>query len=286
MFKDQEKKYVLNDFLCGGAAAMINICILYPFYKTIFFQQLDNLTWNQAALRLLKEGPNNIYRGLLPPLIQTSATRSIMFGGYGKTKLTLDNNEFINLTIIKVFISAISAGILEAMMMPFERVQVLLQNKMYNDKFKHTYHTFKVLASNHGFKELYRGFRVVLIRNCIGNTIYFNACDRFIYESKLVFKHNSVSYHFNNFIIGGILGACISLLIYPFNVVKTRQQSSIGGTFQSGITVVGKIYSERGKSITQLYRGSPANCVRSLVSWGIITMANEFLRDSKIFLYY
>lgn len=58
------------------------------------------------------------------------------------------------------------SGVTEAIIMPFERVQTLMQNPHYHDLYHTTTHAFRDVLRR-GPKELYRGHAAVLLRNGI-----------------------------------------------------------------------------------------------------------------------
>ncbi len=69
-----------SEFLSGYFSACASITILFPFNKLIFRQILEGISFIEAFKQLKAEGLANVYRGLLPPLLQKSASYSIMFG--------------------------------------------------------------------------------------------------------------------------------------------------------------------------------------------------------------
>jgi hypothetical protein len=81
----------------------------------------------RAMEQLRREGVYFLYRGLFPPLCQKTVSTAIMFGAY----------KFYGESLIEVYpslnpqlakaISAGLAGVSEAVLTPFERLQTLLQ---------------------------------------------------------------------------------------------------------------------------------------------------------------
>lgn len=65
------------------------------------------------------------------------------------------------------------AGSFEAVLMPFERVQTILADSAYHEKYKNTQHAFRVITIENGFKELYRGLVPILLRNGPSNALFF-----------------------------------------------------------------------------------------------------------------
>ena len=69
-------------FLCGAGAAVTNILLTFPANKLMFRQQVDGLRVGQAFRSMRHEGLRSLYRGVGPPLLQKTASLSLMFGMY------------------------------------------------------------------------------------------------------------------------------------------------------------------------------------------------------------
>ena len=69
-----------RDYIAGGGAAVANICITYPFYKTSFRQIVHGFSTRNAIYQLRNEGIKILFRGSLPPLLQKAARTSLLFG--------------------------------------------------------------------------------------------------------------------------------------------------------------------------------------------------------------
>lgn len=80
------------EFACGGGAAFINIMITFPLHKVIFRQQVFGISGNRAFRQIRKEGFQQLYRGVLPPLLQKTCSVSLMFGLYDQYSRILRSN--------------------------------------------------------------------------------------------------------------------------------------------------------------------------------------------------
>ncbi|XP_007498084.1 mitochondrial nicotinamide adenine dinucleotide transporter SLC25A51 isoform X2 [Monodelphis domestica] len=275
--QDTSHNVNVNEFkhyLCGCCAAFNNIAVTFPIQKVLFRQQLYGLRTRDAILQLKKDGLRNLYRGILPPLMQKTTTLALMFGLYEDFSCILSRHVISSPEIVTRSVAAVLAGTTEALLTPLERVQTLLQDQKNNDKFTNTLHAFKALKS-YGIAEYYRGLIPILFRNGLSNVLFFGLrgpIKEYLPEAK------SHSAHLvDDFICGGVLGAMLGFIFFPLNVVKTRMQSQIGGEFQSFSQVFGKIWVERNGKLTHLFRGAHLNYHRSLLSWGIINATYEFL---------
>ena len=127
-----------REYVSGGAAAVANITITFPLNKTMFRQMVHAISVIDAWKQLYHEGAFRLYRGALPPLGQQAVTRSLMFGNYALfTRQIRDSNPNLNpITILAS--AAFLAGCTEALLTPFERVQVLLQDSKQHANYANT----------------------------------------------------------------------------------------------------------------------------------------------------
>uniref|UniRef100_A0AAF5PKX6 Uncharacterized protein n=1 Tax=Wuchereria bancrofti TaxID=6293 RepID=A0AAF5PKX6_WUCBA len=68
----QKQKY--QNFVAGWSAGFVETLQLYPQTKVIFRQQLQGITAKGVFGQLRNEGCWMLYRGMLSPLIQRTAT--------------------------------------------------------------------------------------------------------------------------------------------------------------------------------------------------------------------
>lgn len=149
-----------------------------------------------AVQELRHEGFAFLYRGILPPLAQRTLSLSLMFGLYDGTKqplVKLGVNEYLAKAIAGMtagkgesqgfvsFQKGLSRltnifcilGTVEAVLMPFERIQTLLADSHYHTHFRNTSQAFHYVAMNYGYRELYRGLTPILLRNGPSNVLFF-----------------------------------------------------------------------------------------------------------------
>ncbi|XP_017879440.1 solute carrier family 25 member 51-like [Ceratina calcarata] len=259
-----------KEFACGWGAAVINVSITFPIHKIIFRQILEDVPANTAFRQISREGIHLLYRGILPPFCQKTFSVSVMFSTYEGCKdrlCTLTNNGIL----IRI-LAAHFAGTAEAILMPLERVQTLLQDWRYHDKFKNTSHAFKYLLKNYGISECYRGLVPIIYRNSYSNLMFFILKEQ---SQKLMGEQESF---LTSFINGALIGGFTSTVFYPINVIKVHIQSKIGGNFEKFMSVAREIYVARNRSVVSFYNGVHLNCMRSFLSWGIINVSYDFLK--------
>ncbi|XP_070534243.1 mitochondrial nicotinamide adenine dinucleotide transporter SLC25A51-like [Ptychodera flava] len=265
------------EFLCGWMAAFINITVTFPMNKLMFRQQLHGIKCWRAMKQLQNEGLVNLYRGLLPPLMQKTASVSLMFGLYDYfQKVIRSHNPSLSLPVTQGM-AALLAGTTEAALTPFERVQTLLQDHRHMKNFNNTIHAFRVLRP-YGIGEYYRGLTPILIRNGPSNICFFGLRGHF--KSALPEPSSQIGHTINDFLSGAMLGAMLGTVFYPINVVKTRMQVRLGGRHQSTFRTLQVIWKERGRSMRRMFYGVQINFTRSLVSWGIINASYELIKKT------
>ena len=129
-------------FACGWGAAFVNITVTYPIYKTIFRQMLHGISIAPAFRQIRREGLFYLYRGILPPLAQKTVSLSLMFGFYDATKRQLIERFELQEYLAKV-VAGISSGTVEAVLLPFERVQTLLADAKFHNHFRNSHQAFR-----------------------------------------------------------------------------------------------------------------------------------------------
>lgn len=241
----------------------------------MFRQQLHGVSVGKAVAQLQKEGLVNLYRGMLPPLLQKTTSLAIMFGTYQEYQRILYDRLPQLGTPINQGLAAMLAGTTEAVLTPLERIQVLLQDKYYHNHFRNTHHAFRELRT-YGIGEYYRGVTAILLRNGPSNVMFFGLRGKL--KALLPMGEGQTLDTLGDFISGGLLGAVISTIFFPINVVKTQMQSRLGSEFISLLTAFRTVHTDRGGEWNKIVRGIHINFTRSIISWGIINASFELLK--------
>ena len=233
-------------------------------------QILEDVPASAAVRQLYREGLYLLYRGILPPLCQKTLSLSIMFSVYegSRERITVLTGN----TVFAKIMAANIAGTTEAILMPLERVQTLLQNWRYNSKFKNTQHAFRYLLTKYGVTECYRGLVPIIFRNGLSNLTFFTLRDK---SKEMMGERESFM---KNFISGALIGGFTSTVFYPLNVIKIHMQTKIGGNFDKFSETVRELYVARNRSIINIYKGVHLNYMRSFISWGVINASYDFLK--------
>lgn len=263
-----------NDYLCGAIASFVNITVTFPINKVMFRQQMYGIRFYKAFRHIRREGVAFLFRGVLPPMMQRTATVSIMFGTYNNYRSYLSTHLSNNLFIVHTS-AAMLAGCTEAILAPFERIQSVLQIRDYHSELRNTFHAFEVI-SGRGIRELYRGTSAVLLRNGPSNVIFFGFRDEL--KQRLPTPESEAGELLNAFISGAGLGAFLSTAFFPLNVIKARMQARVGGPFPGIRETFRLVFEERDFRWRKMFRGVHVNYTRSFLSWGIINAVYELLK--------
>ena len=263
-----------NDYLCGAIASFVNITVTFPINKVMFRQQMYGIRFFKAFHHIRREGVAFLFRGVLPPMLQRTATVSIMFGTYNNYRSYISTNLSSNSFIVHTS-AAMLAGCTEAVLAPLERIQSILQIRDYHGQLRNTFHAFKVI-SGHGYRELYRGTSAVLLRNGPSNVIFFGFRDKL--KQRLPTPETEAGELLNAFISGAGLGAFLSTMFFPLNVIKAKMQARLGGPFLGIRRTFRVVFEERDFRWRKMFRGVHVNYTRSFLSWGIINAVYELLK--------
>lgn len=94
----------------------------------------------------------------------------------------------------------------------------------------------------------------------------------------LSFQEDKVKQSTQEFLSGAFIGAFLSSLFYPTNVVKVAMQSQIGTPYMTINQALARVYLERDSKIRNIYKGVGLNCTRAFLSWGIINVSYEWIK--------
>ena len=159
----------------------------------------------------------NLYKGVLPPFLAVVPSWMAVFLSYGVALKTLGSNDISSVALAGGF----SGFFYTLAVCPFEFVKVNAQKQHIS-----TLDAFNSLKSKVGFRGLYRGFNVCLLRDVSQSAAYY-VCAESLNRSawmKKYFKNEETRPFFS----GAITGVCHCLVEYPFDTIKSRMQTNLG----------------------------------------------------------
>ncbi|CAH2315628.1 solute carrier family 25 member 53 [Pelobates cultripes] len=265
-------------YFVGAASTFLSTVLTFPIYKTIFRQQIHTLSIRAATGQLRKEGIAFLYRGLTPPLMSKTVQGTILFGTQGSFQSLLSGGG--KPRTVHCTLSGCLAGVLEAILLvPFERVQNILQDGRNNKRFPSAYSIMQEFQS-YSKKQclscgIYRGFSIIVVRNALGNALYFSCKD----PLRDLLSAEGIPKWAPSLFSGSLNGALISLVLYPLGVLVSNMQAAVGNRLPSTREVARTLWAQRGGRITLLYRGASLIVVRSCVTWGVTTAIHDALSN-------
>jgi solute carrier family 25 2-oxodicarboxylate transporter 21 len=171
-----------------------------------------------------------------------------------------------------------SAGATESIVVvPFELVKIRLQDKSSAARYKGVLDCAVKIVRESGPLGLYQGFESTVWRHIVWNAGYFGCI--FQVRSLLPTAETKKGTMVNDLVAGSVGGTVGTLLNTPFDVVKSRIQSTTGARealpwVWSGIF---KVYREEG--VAALYKGLVPKVVRFAPGGGIMLVVYSFMID-------
>ncbi|KAL6353567.1 hypothetical protein LRP88_14063 [Fusarium phalaenopsidis] len=171
-----------------------------------------------------------------------------------------------------------SAGATESIVVvPFELVKIRLQDKSSAARYKGVLDCAVKIIRESGPLGLYQGFESTVWRHIVWNAGYFGCI--FQVRSLLPTAETKKGTMVNDLVAGSVGGTVGTLLNTPFDVVKSRIQSTTGAKetlpwVWSGIM---KVYREEG--VAALYKGLVPKVVRFAPGGGIMLVVYSFMID-------
>ena len=189
---------IIPSFIAGSFQTLIG----HPFDTIKTRIQLKNKNAIFLTKKLIKtEGILSLYKGGSFPLLGGCFLNSILFS---------TEHQLLNLCNQDHFYSGFVSGILSSFVMcPVELIKCKFQNKI-------TKLTFNDLYKSYQYKQfkLYNGLPLTLTRDSIGFSIYFGS-----YNYLQTIRNDPL-------INGGVAGMLSWIYSYPFDTIKTIQQTN------------------------------------------------------------
>ncbi|XP_056394264.1 solute carrier family 25 member 53 [Hyla sarda] len=260
----------------GAASSFLSTILAFPIYKTIFRQQLHTLTIRAATGQLSKEGVKHLYRGLAPPLMAKTVQGTLLFGTQGSLQHFFSMGGMSGAKACAL--SGCLSGAIEAILLvPFERIQNILQDGRNNANLPNTrsiMQEFKPYNTNQWLScGIYRGFTVILVRNMVGSAIFLSCKepirDLLTYPGLPVWVPSLGS--------GAVNGAFTSLALYPLSVIIANMQAEVGNKLPHVRKVALRVWDKCGGRVSLLYRGASLIILRSCITWGFTNSIHDTL---------
>ncbi|XP_063793313.1 solute carrier family 25 member 53 [Pseudophryne corroboree] len=263
-------------YLVGATSTFLSTVFTFPIYKTIFRQQLHTLTIQDATLQLSREGIKHLYRGLVPPLMAKTVQGTLLFGTQGSFQHFFSRGRITG--VESCVLSGFLSGAIEAtLLVPFERIQNILQDSRNNARFPSAssiLHEFQTYSKRQYLTiGVYRGFTIILVRNMLGSAIFLSCKE----PMRDMLNIQGLPAWAPSLGSGAINGAFTSLVLYPLSVMVVNMQAEVGPGLPGVKEVAMKVWKKSGGRITMLYRGTSLIVLRSCITWGVTNSIHDTL---------
>ena len=275
----------LAAFGAGTVAGCSGTLIGHPFDSLKVRLQVGRVL---APERFDLKWVQQLYRGVLPPILTAGFTSSINFTVYESSRGFLNRHYFDQPTqtshLSSVFFAACCSGsIVSLISNPISVVKIQQQVATEKGMFSCT----RDLWKRYGLRTFYRGYSSTFVLECPGRGVYMT-----IYESiKTLFAYaqDTQGRSLNDrslvttdgtqrIVCAGIAGMIAWLPVYPFDVIKARMQLDSGGKiYRSTLHCAELTWREGG--LRSMYRGLLYTLIRAFPVAGAVLPIYESTRD-------
>ncbi|KAF7803428.1 mitochondrial arginine transporter BAC1 [Senna tora] len=237
-----------KDYVAGLIAGVATVATGHPFDTVKVKLQKHNAEAHiiryrsglHCTARILKtEGVRGLYRGATSSFIGMAFESSLLFGIYSRTKVALQGGVPSSVPQPQVIIpsAAYSGAIISFVLCPSELVKCRMQiqgtdslvpkSSRYSGPLDCALKTIK----NEGVAGIFRGGCTTLLRESIGNAVFFSVYEHVRYHMRSQIK--AASSNDSNLIdmgigivTGGLAGVAFWLAVLPLDVAKTIIQTN------------------------------------------------------------
>ncbi|KAK9089216.1 hypothetical protein Scep_028298 [Stephania cephalantha] len=295
-----EVSVAYKDYLAGLAAGVATVITGHPFDTVKVKLQkhhtdVHGIKYNNAlhcTTRILKnEGVKGLYRGATSSFVGMAFESSLLFGVYSQTKQLLleeaPNNSRPQLQVV-IPSAAFGGALISFILCPSELVKCRMQVQgtdslvPRSDRYAGPLDCALKTLKNEGVTGVFRGGFATLLRESIGNAVFFSTYEYSRYYMQLLLN-SSFSNHSNQskalidvgvgIVSGGISGMAFWSAVLPIDVAKTVIQTTPDRSSSTNpFRVLHSIHSKAGIRGCYagfgptLMRAFPANAA-AIVTW-------------------
>ena len=218
-----------------------------------------------------QEGLGALYKGCSTLAIGSVAKDGIRFLSFDYVKDKFKDPETGTLTPLRSLGAGMMSGIVASLLAvtPTERMKTALIDDARNEKrFRGATHAVVTVWKEHGILGLYRGFAGTTLKQA-GATAFRMGTYNILkdYETKKKIPQTVAT----NFANGCVAGIVTTLATQPFDVIKTRCQSSHGASTVEAFKSIVADYGVKG-----FWRGTTMRLGRTVFSGGILFTTYEW----------
>ncbi|XP_068320767.1 mitochondrial arginine transporter BAC1-like isoform X1 [Pyrus communis] len=296
-----------KEYVAGLIAGVATVGIGHPFDTVKVKMQKHNtsahgITYRNSlhcTARILRtEGIKGLYRGATSSFVGMAFESSLVFGMYSQIKQSLQGSAQGAGPQPQVIIpsAAFSGSVISFILCPSELVKCRMQiqgtdsmvpmSRRYGNPLDCVLTTVK----NDGVRGIFRGGFTTLLRECIGNAVFFSVYEYVRYHMHLQLKSASTD-HRNLIDVGvgiasgGLGGIAFWLAVLPLDVAKTIIQTTTDkNAARNPFQILSSIYRRAGLKGCYIglgptiIRAFPANAA-AIVTWELAIKLLGIKRD-------
>ncbi|KAK8967613.1 Mitochondrial arginine transporter BAC1 [Platanthera guangdongensis] len=285
-----------KEYAAGFAAGIATVFIGHPFDTVKVNLQAYNTKTQVKEFRnafhctrqiISTEGVKGLYKGASSSFIGVAFESSLLFGLYSQTKKFLQGESLSTRPQLQVIVpsAAYSGAIISLILGPTELVKCRMQIQGKNSALS-SYTRYNgpldcalKTINNEGIRGIFRGGLTTLLRESIGNAIFFTTYEstRYYVHSRLSQTRGRVSKILQDvgigIITGGLSGMAFWAAVLPLDVAKTVIQTapdskSCCNPFQTLYSIYSRVgfrgcYAGIGPTLARAF---PANAA-AIVTW-------------------
>eukprot|EP00586_Coscinodiscus_wailesii_P019480 CAMPEP_0172504026 /NCGR_PEP_ID=MMETSP1066-20121228/174681_1 /TAXON_ID=671091 /ORGANISM="Coscinodiscus wailesii, Strain CCMP2513" /LENGTH=399 /DNA_ID=CAMNT_0013280015 /DNA_START=124 /DNA_END=1323 /DNA_ORIENTATION=- len=275
---------IAHDLIAGGVAGSASVVVGHPFDTVKVRLQMSSASGGGGGM--WKGGVSSLFRGMGAPLSTATLLNAVVFSSFGYSSRLWDGHFGVvegegSADWRKNFICGSFAGLVNCLLIcPTEHIKCRLQvqGSGNHPSYRGPLHVISSIYSSQGIRGLFRGWWVTSLREVPAFGLYFAIYDSLKEKINSVMDTSESHSWLACALAGGVSGSCTWAIVYPFDVIKTRiQTSSLDSTrvcdrrmWYVGRKIVrdyGWQFMFRGLGVT-LFRAFPVN--------GIIFPVYEF----------
>ncbi|KAD4585275.1 hypothetical protein E3N88_22876 [Mikania micrantha] len=273
-----------KEFVAGGVGGVAGVVAGHPLDTVRIIQQngMNRSTFNILKKFASNEGLFALYRGMGAPLASVTFQNALVFQSYATFSRALDS--YIPATkppsYESVALGGTGAGAIQSLVItPIELVKIRLQleNQTTPKQTKNGPSSLaKHIIRTEGFKGMFRGLTVTVIRDAPSYGVYFWTYEYAREKLHPGCRKTGEESWMTMLVAGGLAGFASWVCCYPVDVVKTRLQAQ---TPDSPVKYAGIVDCFRKSVGTEgagvLFRGLGSTVFRAFIVNGAVFTAYE-----------
>lgn len=217
------------------------------------------------------EGLRALYKGVVPLAVGSIGKDGCRFLSFDLIKSAFKDPETGTLTPMRNLLAGMMSGVMASVtaVTPTERIKTaLIDDARSERRYRGGLHCMRTIVAEHGFKGLYHGLAGTTLKQA-GATAFRMGTYNILKDFER--KRDIAQTTATNFANGSVAGVVTTLATQPFDMIKTRCQSSRGATTVNAFKGIIADYGVKG-----FWKGTTMRLGRTVFSGGILFTSYEW----------